>query len=136
MNRDDQTAKPVTIAWGGDVNIGRRFHYRFRHAHGRDALARIMPLVEADLRIVNLECVVATCGEECVDKGERSSYYFRARPEMLETLLRGGVDLVTTANNHSGDYGPVALVEQAAWLDMAGIGHAGAGRNREERSAR
>ncbi|UFS65716.1 CapA family protein [Paracoccus denitrificans] len=132
MNRDDQTAKPVTIAWGGDVNIGRRFHYRFRHTHGRDALARIMPLVEADLRIVNLECVVATCGEECVDKGERSSYYFRARPEMLETLLRGGVDLVTTANNHSGDYGPVALVEQAAWLDMAGIGHAGAGRNREE----
>lgn len=81
---------------------------------------------------MSAECVVATCGEECVDKGERSSYYFRARPEMLETLLRGGVDLVTTANNHSGYYGPAALVEQAGWLDMDGIGHAGAGRNREE----
>lgn len=132
MNRDDQIAGPVTIAWGGDVNIGRRFHYRFHHAHGCDALARIMPLAEADLRIANLECVVATCGEECIDKGERSSYYFRARPEMLETLLRGGVDLVTTANNHSGDYGPTALVEQAGWLDLAGIGHAGAGRDRDE----
>lgn len=132
MSHKEQSDRPVTIAWGGDVNIGRRFHYRFGLANARNALSRIKPLAEADLGIVNLECVVATSGAECVDKGERSSYYFRARPEMVDTLLRGGVDIVATANNHSGDYGPEALVEQGKWLDAAGIGHAGSGRTREE----
>ncbi|UYV36746.1 CapA family protein [Rhodobacteraceae bacterium D3-12] len=120
-----------TVAWGGDVNIGRRFHFRFERANARKALARIAPLAEADLTIVNLECVVATTGAEAIDKGERASYYFRARPEMLDTLVDGGVDLVATANNHSGDYGPEALLEQAKWLDRAGIGHAGSGQCRD-----
>lgn len=132
MIDDSRELGSVTVAYGGDVNIGRRFHYRFESANARDALTRIAPLVEADLSIVNLECVVATCGEERVDKGERASFYFRARPEMLETLVRGGVDMVATANNHSGDYGPGALLEQADWLDAAGIGHAGSGRDRED----
>ncbi len=122
----------MTVAWGGDVNLGRRFHFRFHKAKACATLASIQPLVAADLGIVNLECVVATCGVESIDKGERASYYYRARPEMLETLLRGGVDLVATANNHSGDYGPEALVEQIDWLDQAGIGHAGSGRNLQE----
>ncbi|MFA1602451.1 CapA family protein [Alcaligenes faecalis] len=132
MSDHKQSDRTITIAWGGDVNIGRRFHYRFGTANARNALSRIKPLVEADLGIVNLECVVATSGMECVDKGERASYYFRARPEMIDTLICGGVDIVATANNHSGDYGPDALVEQGEWLDAAGIGHAGSGRTREE----
>ncbi|WP_320177237.1 CapA family protein [Roseovarius pacificus] len=127
MYQDDRSARTGTIAWGGDVNIGRRFHYRFEHANARDALARITPLGSADLSIVNLECVVATRGAENLNKGERASFYFRARPEMLETLIRGNVDLVATANNHSGDYGPQALLEQTMWLDKAGIGQAGSG---------
>ena len=74
MNPDKSVARPVTVAWGGDVNIRRRFHYRFGPANARDALARIAPLAEADLGIVNLECVIATGGAENVDKGERASY--------------------------------------------------------------
>ncbi|MCO6180977.1 CapA family protein [Ciceribacter sp. RN22] len=121
----------ATIAWGGDVNIGRRLHGA-RGGNYADALAGLAPLKEADLSIVNLECVVATCGEQGLDKGERSSYYYRARPEMLATLIDGGIDLVATANNHSGDYGPEALLEQADWLDRAGIAHAGSGANLEQ----
>ncbi len=117
----------VTVAWGGDVNIGRRFHYCFHENNARQALAGIAPLRDADLGIVNLECVIATGGELGIDKGERASYYYRARPEMIEALLDGGVDLVATANNHSGDYGSEALMEQARWLDAAGIGYAGSG---------
>lgn len=127
MSYDDISTRTGTIAWGGDVNIGRRFHFRFEHANAREALAKITPLGSADLSIVNLECVVATRGIENIDKGERASFYFRARPEMLETLIRGSVDLVATANNHSGDYGPEALLEQTMWLDKAGIGQAGSG---------
>jgi UDP-N-acetylmuramoyl-tripeptide--D-alanyl-D-alanine ligase len=79
------------------------------------------------LRVINLECVIATCGEQGVEKGEGGPYYYRARPEMLRVLVAAGVDIVATANNHSGDYGPEALLEQGRWLDAIGIGHAGSG---------
>lgn len=135
MNAGSSAAQPgtyTTVAWGGDVNLGRRFHYRF-HEDGADAgLAAITPLREAALGIINLECVVATGGELGFNKNERASYYYRARPEMLKTLVDGGVDIVATANNHSGDYGPDALLEQARWLNAAGIAHAGSGANLDE----
>lgn len=121
--------RPVTVAWGGDVNLGRRFHYRMFDEDASAGLSGLRPLKEADLSIVNLECVVATCGEIGIDKGERASYYYRARPETLQVLLDAGIDLVATANNHSGDYGREALLEQANWLDLAGIGYAGSGVN-------
>lgn len=119
------------VAWGGDVNLGRRQHYRTAEL-GADKVLRIPALRDADLRIVNLECVVATQGEQGVRKGEGGPYYYRARPEMLRVLASAGIDLVTVANNHSGDYGPEALLEQAGWLDAFGIAHAGSGKNAEQ----
>ena len=119
----------VTVAWGGDVNLGRRFHYRHCEGKVSAGMGGLTPLQNADIGIVNLECVVATSGVPGLDKGERASYYYRARPEMLQALLDGGVDIVATANNHSGDYGPEALLEQAQWLDAAGIGSVGTGAN-------
>lgn len=117
-----------TVAWGGDVNLGRRQHYRTPELGGpHRMLGLIAALREADLRIVNLECVVATTGQQGVDKDETGSYYYRARPEMIAVLTAAGIDLVSTANNHSGDYGPQALMEQKTLLDAAGIGSAGTG---------
>src|SRR5690606_6701889 len=122
-------AGPV-IVWGGDVNLGRRQHYRTAEL-GPENILRIPALQAADLRIVNLECVIATQGEQGVRKGEDGPYYYRARPEMLRVLAATGVDMVATANNHSGDYGPQALMEQGRWLDALGIAHAGGGAHRE-----
>src|SRR5690606_27120602 len=110
--------------------LGRRQHYRTAELSSGDVL-RIPALKDADLSIVNLECVVATQGEQGVNKGEGGPYYYRARPEMLQVLIDANIDVVTTANNHSGDYGPDALREQAAWLDAIGIGHTGTGARRE-----
>ncbi|CAN5555623.1 hypothetical protein BH10PSE18_BH10PSE18_18100 [soil metagenome] len=126
---DPMTNSPAlpTVAWGGDVNLGRRQHYRTQAMGAADALSGVPMLAQANLAIVNLECVVATAGQHGVAKGELSPYYYRARPEMLAVLVAAGIDVVTTANNHSGDYGPAALAEQAALLDALGIGHAGAG---------
>jgi len=122
---------PVVV-WGGDVNLGRRQHYRLRELGGpQKMLGGIAALREAGLRIVNLECVVATTGEQGVEKDEGGPYYYRARPEMLAVLTEAGIDMVATANNHSGDYGPAALMEQQALLEAAGIAHAGTGRNLE-----
>ncbi|MDY0164343.1 CapA family protein [Desulfobotulus sp.] len=114
------------IVWGGDVNLGRRQHYRTRELSA-DRVLDLKRLRSADLSIVNLECVVATTGKQGIPKGEGGPYYYRARPEMLEILTSAGVDVVTLANNHSGDYGPAALWQQSLILDDLGIGHAGTG---------
>ncbi|MDH6592911.1 UDP-N-acetylmuramoyl-tripeptide--D-alanyl-D-alanine ligase [Variovorax sp. TBS-050B] len=119
-------AGPV-VAWGGDVNLGRRQHYRTEELGLPAVLGGVPVLAEADLRIVNLECVVATVGAQGVEKGEATPYYYRARPEMLRVLAEARIEVVATANNHSGDYGVEALMEQARLLDAAGIGHSGTG---------
>ncbi|SEM06370.1 capsule synthesis protein PGA_cap [Variovorax sp. YR750] len=121
---------PVVL-WGGDVNLGRRQHYMATRLGMQRVLAPVRAIAQADLSIVNLECVVATGGKRCIAKGEGGPYYFRARPEMLEVLTAAGVDLVTTANNHSGDYGPDALREHLRWLRATGIAQAGSGINLE-----
>lgn len=119
------------VAWGGDVNLGRRQHYRTAEL-GVENVLNIPALREADLSIVNLECVVSNKGEQGTKKGEGGPYYYRARPQMLRVLTSAGVDIVATANNHSGDYGQLALLEQGQLLDAVGIGHAGSGANWEE----
>lgn len=120
----------ATVVWGGDVNLGRRQHYRTAEI-GVDKTLNIPALAAADLSIVNLECVVSTKGEQGINKGEGGPYYYRARPEMLNVLIAVGVDVVATANNHSGDYGPEALLEQMDLLDAVGIAHSGTGVNKE-----
>ncbi len=137
--RSGALARPVTalasmpprkgpvVVWGGDVNLGRRQHYRACELGFESPLRDLPALHEANLSIVNLECVVSTLGEQGISKGEGGPYYYRARPEMLKVLISAGIDIVTTANNHSGDYGPSALLEQRDWLDALGIGHTGSG---------
>ncbi|MCO1336146.1 CapA family protein [Microbulbifer sp. OS29] len=125
--------KPMPIlAWGGDVNLSRRQHYRTAQFGTEKVLGTITALKSADISVVNLECVISTEGEQGVSKGESSPYYYRARPEMLSVLMDAGIDVVVTANNHSGDYGPSALMEQQYWLNATGIGHSGSGINIEQ----
>lgn len=128
-HRMHERSKAV-IVWGGDVNLGRRLHYRAAQSEG--PVLDVPALREADLAIVNLECVVSRIGRLGVRKGEAAPYYFRARPEMLGVLRDAGVDVVTTANNHSGDYGPEALMDQERWLATAGIGSVGSGANEKQ----
>lgn len=123
----DAASPHAVIAWGGDVNLGRRLHYR---SASRETPSLDVPeMRSADLTIVNLECVVSRLGQVGVRKGEEAPYYFRARPEMLSILQDAGVDAVVTANNHSGDYGPEALLDQQQWLAKAGIAFVGSGMN-------
>ena len=95
-------------------------------------LPGLPPLLRAaDISLVNLETVVAR-GGEIVSKGENRPYYFRCPPATLDLLLKAGVTCVTTANNHAGDFGPEALVEQIELLESIGLAQAGTGRNAAE----
>lgn len=123
--------KKGVLAWGGDVNLGRRQHYRTVELGLKNVL-NIPELTQADLSVVNLECVVSTLGEQGADKGEGGPYYFRARPEMLNVLMESGINVVAVANNHSGDYGIQAQLQQRELLKRIGIAEVGFGENIEQ----
>lgn len=81
-----------------------------RLQHPRTAvgpLARI--LARADLSIVNLETAVTTRGSP-----QPKQYRFRAPPAAFTALKDAGVDVVTMANNHAMDYGPVSIPDALA----------------------
>lgn len=93
-------------------------------ARGGDPFAPVAArLKQADVRIANLECVVASTGK-AFDK----PWTFRAHPRVLD-VLRRHVDVVSVANNHSGDFGRTAFAEMLQRLDAAGLPHIGGGRD-------
>jgi poly-gamma-glutamate synthesis protein (capsule biosynthesis protein) len=59
-----------------------------------------------------------------------------AYPSMARDYKAMGIDMVSVANNHSMDWGPIGLFDSMSLLDAAGVAHAGGGRDlREARSA-
>jgi hypothetical protein len=116
-------AAPV-VAFGGDVILGERQNALTACSGPANALGGVPELAEADLVIVNLESVIASAGAP-VAKGTPFPFYFRGRPELLAVLVAAGIDVVCTANNHSGDFGTEALLEQVRLLDGMNFGHAG-----------
>ena len=80
-------------------------------------------LRDADFTLGNLECPIAESGSALDNK----LFAFRAHPRVIE-VLRGRLDAVSLANNHSGDFGKAAFVETMDRLDAAGIPYFGGGR--------
>jgi poly-gamma-glutamate synthesis protein (capsule biosynthesis protein) len=76
-------------------------------------------LLSYDLLVGNLECVVATQGLP------RVPIPLTAPPSAPRRLLDAGFDLVSVANNHSLDRGPLAYRETLDRLDAAGLAHIG-----------
>lgn len=95
---------------------------------GRDPFSPFAAWLDrADLRVGNLECVVARGGRADPAK----PFSFRAHPRVLPVLARH-VDAVGLANNHSGDYGPQAFSEMLDRLRRQGVVYFGGGRNLEQ----
>lgn len=80
-----------------------------------------------DLTVINLECVPSDIGSP-LDK----AFTFRCPTEALPSMKAGGVDVANMGNNHSGDYGPEALIDGRQQLLAAGIGAVGAGKDAYE----
>jgi poly-gamma-glutamate capsule biosynthesis protein CapA/YwtB (metallophosphatase superfamily)/transglutaminase-like putative cysteine protease len=128
------TEQGVLVA-GGDTVLARWEHDLVAR-HGYDwPLAGVKDVLEsADGALCNLECCVSMRGEPA-DKGEHCPFYYRARPEMLRCLTEAGIDMVTAANNHGGDYGPVSVADTAMWCAKAGLVCVGNGNNLAEAEA-
>ncbi|RBY80534.1 hypothetical protein DQ238_08070 [Geodermatophilus sp. TF02-6] len=96
---------PVTLAFAGDVHTAGRLEERFRYPE--TALAPVAPMLDgADLTMVNLETAVTDRGT-----AQDKTFTFRAPPSVFDDLRVAGVDVVSMANNHGVDFGPVGLAD-------------------------
>jgi poly-gamma-glutamate synthesis protein (capsule biosynthesis protein) len=113
---------PVRLLFAGDVTLDDAAGQLI--AQGGDPFGAFTDLfTQADLRLANLECTVATVGTA----GEKI-YTFRAHPRVLPVLKRH-FDALALANNHSGDFGREAFVQMLELLQKNGLQQVGGGRN-------
>lgn len=122
------------IALTGDVMLGRlvdQYVIQNRSVRPEALWGDVLPvMLGADCRLINLECVISSRGEEW--RPATKEFHFRARSRAIEFLRAARIDAVTLANNHVLDYGPDALLECLNLLDQAGIKRTGAGATLEE----
>jgi poly-gamma-glutamate capsule biosynthesis protein CapA/YwtB (metallophosphatase superfamily) len=114
----------MQIAFLGDVMLGRLVNDYLETAGPAYPWGDTLPVLRrADVRIANLECVLADGGRPAPGK----VFTFRSDLKNVRCLVSAQIDLVSLANNHVLDYGPDALREMLPALDRHGILHAGAG---------
>lgn len=86
---------------------------------------------QADLMVGNLECVISRIGEPWPTK----AIHLRTPLAAADSLVAGGVDVVTVANNHALDFGRDAFADTLERLNARSIGYAGGGANEVEAHA-
>ncbi len=111
----------ITMLFVGDIMLAERPGQLI--AHGRDPFFYVRSIFRAaDIRIGNLECAVSQKG-----KAEDKTYTFRAHPRVITTLKKY-FDAVSVANNHAGDFGPVAFEDMLYQLEKKQLAYFGGGR--------
>ena len=100
--------RPLLLSAVGDVNFGNGPGARIdRHGVNWPWASVGRHLRGADLAVANLECAVSLRGS-----AQEKQYTFRGRPSALRAAAQaGGLDAVSLANNHSGDFGRAALLD-------------------------
>ena len=114
-------ARPITLSFAGDVHFERHVRALLERP---DSLAELRPVLgAADVTVVNLESAITSRGTP-----EAKEFHFRTTPAALDVLANAGVDVVSLANNHAVDFGPVGLddtlaAKAASPVPVIGIGH-------------
>lgn len=126
----------ITLALVGDVlpsRAARTLSSPVGRASSLTAPPEIGALMKnADLAFANLECPISSRGRPLKAKQAPNEWAFRAPPTIAREQLRAwGLDVVSLANNHALDYGPVALEDTRVVLAREGVRCAGAGADAE-----
>lgn len=127
-------SRATTLAFLGDLMLGGDVGRALADRPAAWVWGDVLPLLQGtDGVIANLEGPIT-------DHPTRwrhgwKMFHFRAPPAAVEVLTCARVGFVCLANNHMLDYGTDGLADTLAVLDAAGIGHAGAGRDRAAASA-
>lgn len=94
--------------------------------HGEDMARPFSGVAEIlgkdDLTIANLETTLTTAPQRT-----NVPFAFRGKPEFAQMLVKGSVDIVNLANNHTADCGFPGTKGTVESLEAAGVGHFGLG---------
>ncbi|QCK14874.1 CapA family protein [Mangrovivirga cuniculi] len=119
----------ISIIGVGDIMIGTNFpepEY-LPSDSGKYQLAHVKEyLKDADITFGNLEGVLLDDGGEpkyCKDPS--ICYLFRSPEYYAQHFVDAGIDVMSTANNHAGDFGNTGRLTTMKTLDQHGIQHAG-----------
>jgi poly-gamma-glutamate synthesis protein (capsule biosynthesis protein) len=116
-----QAAPAFTMALTGDSIITRRLS-----VYQEPAFLKMIELIRgADVAFTNLE--VLFHDYETYAMSASGGTYMRADPALAKELAWAGFDLVSRANNHTGDYAPEAMRLTSKYVGEAGLVEAGTG---------
>ncbi|MDZ4182428.1 MAG: CapA family protein, partial [Candidatus Cloacimonadaceae bacterium] len=124
---------PLRINFIGDVMLARAYEQAGGIIPTLGVNAIFQPTLSmlgqaADITSANLEVVLCNVGSPHPTK----SVVYRGSPNNISGLVYAGIDKVSTANNHTLDYGLQGMQQMIGLLDAAGIIHSGSGANSYE----
>jgi hypothetical protein len=118
-------AKYYTISFIGDCTLASSqynndFEAKMNGDYSYPFKNTVKYFKDDDLTVANLECTFS-------DKKMTSdgTFYFLAPSSYAQILVDGGVDFVTTANNHRHDFAEAGITDTEAALDAVKVPHAG-----------
>jgi poly-gamma-glutamate capsule biosynthesis protein CapA/YwtB (metallophosphatase superfamily) len=120
--RAETRSSSLSLVFSGDIMLadgpGKAM------ARGVDPFAEFAAILkDADAAIGNLECVISTTGAPV-----KKPWTFQASPEVLPVLAKH-FNAVSLANNHTGDYGHAAFLQQLGLLEKQRLHYFGGGRD-------
>lgn len=118
----------ITLALAGDAIITRQLS-----PFDEPEFLFLRDLIrESDAAFVNLEILFHDFEPEIIPATQSGGTYMRADPAIAKELVWMGFDMVSMANNHTGDYGYGGLRSTTRAVEAVGLMHAGTGENLAE----
>jgi D-alanyl-D-alanine carboxypeptidase/poly-gamma-glutamate capsule biosynthesis protein CapA/YwtB (metallophosphatase superfamily) len=120
----------VTLAFAGDIMLDRGVKNSVMKNFGGDyskLFDNLGILNKSDVVFANLEGTASDQGKDL-----RNLYSFRMDPSVVPALAGAGINIVSMANNHVGDWGRDAFVDTLARLRENEILYTGGGSNSRE----
>ncbi len=119
----------VSMIGVGDIMLGTNFpDPSYLPANeGRNLMRDVIPVLQnADLTFGNLEGVILNEGGDAKKcKDPKVCYIFRSPEFLAQRFVDAGFDVMSTANNHAGDFGDPGRINTQRVLDSLEIHHAG-----------
>ncbi len=121
----------TTFALAGDAIITRKLS-----VFEEPEFLALRELIQgASAGFVNLEILFHNFEPDVIPASQSGGTYMQADPTIAEELVWMGFDMVSMANNHTGDYGVGGLRRTTQAVEAAGLMHAGTGENLAEARA-
>ncbi|WP_204140650.1 CapA family protein [Halomicronema sp. CCY15110] len=115
----------ITLLFGGDVDLDGLPYEEL--AYEGQLLAGLPDYRQADIAMVNLQDPLASSATSLEE-----DWLERQRPDAINLLKEGGVDLVNLTGKQALAYGEQGLAETLDTLDRNGVFRVGAGRGQRE----